>query len=169
MSTRASSGVLLWRWAEEAIEVLCGHMGGPYWSRKDDGAWTIPKGLVEPGEDPLAAAEREFAEELGQPPPPPAADDPDIDLGTVKGNGKHIRIFARHGDLDPDAGAGTTFTMEWPPKSGRRQEFPEVDRAAWFPLAAATDKLTANQRAFIARLAAVLDHDQPPAPTAAGG
>lgn len=163
MPGRVSAGLLLWRWADgtpglapAAIEVLVGHMGGPFWAGRDEGAWSIPKGLLEGGESVLAAAEREFAEELGQPPPPPD-DRPDIDLGAHRASGKQVRVVARHGDLDPDAAAGGTFELEWPPRSGRRQQFPEVDRAAWLDPDAARRALAGNQRVFVDRLLAALE------------
>jgi predicted NUDIX family NTP pyrophosphohydrolase len=165
---RTSAGLLLWRWAPgtradrtPTVELLLGHMGGPFWAHRDDGAWSIPKGLVEEGEDVRTAAEREFAEELGQP-PPAATDHPDLDLGIHRAAGKQLRILARHGDLDPGAATGGTFELEWPPHSGRRQRFPEVDRAAWLPPEEARRALAANQQVFVDRLlAAVADHGAP--------
>lgn len=158
MPATESHGLLLWRVGAAGIEVLVGHMGGPFWARKDLGAWSIPKGLPEPGDaSPTATAEREFAEELGQPPPPPHADDPDLDLGSVVRNGKVVTVVARRGDLDPEAATGGTFTMEWPPRSGRHEAFPEVDRAAWLPLDEARLALAGNQREFLDRLVARLD------------
>jgi predicted NUDIX family NTP pyrophosphohydrolase len=154
MPPTESHGLLLWRHGTHGIEVLLGHMGGPFWARRDLGAWSIPKGLPEPGDDsPTTTAEREFAEELGQPAPAPRHDDPDLDLGSVRRGGKVVTIVARRGDLDPDAATGGTFTMEWPPGSGRRQEFPEIDRAAWLPLDEARLALAGNQRDFLDRLA----------------
>lgn len=159
MPGSVSAGLLLWRWDDATpeptpatIEVLVGHMGGPFWARRDEGAWSIPKGLLEDGEDVLAAAEREFAEELGQPPPPPPDDRPDIDLGAHRAGGKQIRVVARYGNLDPDAGAGGTFELEWPPRSGRRQHFPEVDRATWLVPDMARRALAGSQRVFVDRL-----------------
>lgn len=156
-----SCGLLLWRPGPAGVEVLLGHMGGPFfWARKDLGAWSIPKGLAEPDDDsPVATAEREFAEELGQPAPDATADRPDRDLGTVTTGRKDIWVVARRGDLDPTAATGGTFTMEWPPKSGQRQEFPEVDRAAWLSLEDARPALAANQQAFLDRLAETLGTD----------
>ncbi|HKJ54651.1 MAG TPA: NUDIX domain-containing protein, partial [Nitriliruptoraceae bacterium] len=148
-----SHGLLLWRERAGAIEVLLGHMGGPYWARRDAGAWTIPKGLAESGDtNPTATAEREFREELGQPAPPSDPTHPDLDLGSHRASGKEIHVIARRGDLDPGAATGGTFTMEWPPKSGRAQEFPEVDRAAWMGTADARVALAGNQRVFLDRL-----------------
>lgn len=152
-----SHGLLLWRPGDDGVEVLLGHMGGPFWARKDLGAWSIPKGLAEPGDDsPTATAEREFTEELGQPPPPPRPDEPDLDLGSHRSGGKVVHVVARRGDLDPAAATGATFTMQWPPRSGREQEFPEVDRAAWLPLDEARLALAGNQQVFLDRLAAAV-------------
>ncbi len=155
-----SCGLLLWREGPAGVEVLLGHMGGPFWARKDAGAWSVPKGLVEPG-DPsdLATAEREFTEELGQAPPPADPASPDLDLGTHRTGGKQVRVVARRGELDPDAATGGTFTMEWPPRSGRHQAFPEVDRAAWLTLDAARPALAGNQQVFLDRLEATLAGD----------
>lgn len=131
-------------------EVLLVHPGGPYWARKDEGAWSIPKGEYE-DDDPRACALREFEEELGTPLP---ADAELIELGAVKlKSGKQITAFAVEGDLDADAITSNTFTMEWPPRSGRTQEFPEVDRAGWFDLAHAREKLNPAQAEFLVRLA----------------
>ncbi len=125
-----SSGLLLYRTGPEPT-VLIAHMGGPYWVKKTDAAWTIPKGLHEPGEtDHLAVAEREFAEELGSPAPP----GPSMSLGSIRSGAKKIHVFAREGDFDASDIASNTFEIEWPPRSGRRRSFPEVDRAAWVSL-----------------------------------
>jgi predicted NUDIX family NTP pyrophosphohydrolase len=133
-----------------AREVLLVHPGGPFWAKKDAGAWSIPKGEYEEGEDPRACAAREFEEELGAPLPPDAAL---TDLGTVKlRSGKEVVAFAAAGDLDPDAIRSNTFTLEWPPRSGRMREFPEVDRAGWFSLEEAREKLNAAQAALLDRL-----------------
>ncbi len=158
-----SVGLLLWRDGVDGPEVLLGHMGGPFWARKDLGAWSIPKGLAEPDDmSPLATAEREFAEELGQPAPAPPDDVPDLDLGTHRASRKVVHVLARRGDLDPTAATGGTFTMEWPPRSGEQQEFPEVDRAAWLPLDDAHLALAKNQQVFLDRLAEVLGPDLAP-------
>lgn len=158
-----SVGLLLWRDGPDGIEVLLGHMGGPFWARKDLGAWSIPKGLAESDDtSPLATAEREFAEELGQPAPAAGEDIPDLDLGDHRANRKVIHVLARRGDLDPSAATGGTFTMEWPPRSGVQQEFPEVDRAAWLPLNDARLALAKNQQVFLDRLAEVLGPDVAP-------
>ena len=145
-----SAGLLLYRHGGAGVEVLLGHMGGPYWARKDDAAWSIPKGEHEPDEDAFAAAEREFTEELGHRPPP----GPSAELGTVsqRGGRKQITVFAREGDFDPAFLHPGTFDLEWPPRSGTMQAFPEVDRVAWFDLPTARRKLVAAQVEFIERL-----------------
>ena len=129
--------------------MLIGHPGGPFWARKDDGAWSIPKGEYDPGEDPWEAARREFAEELGC----PATDGPRLDLGTVtQPSGKVLTVFAVAADLDITGFRSNTFTLEWPKGSGRLQEFPELDRVAWLPMPEAHTKLLKGQRAFLDRL-----------------
>ena len=131
-------------------EVLLVHPGGPFWARKDAGAWSIPKGEHEDGDDARACALREFEEELGTPLP---ADAELTELGSVKlKSGKQITAFAVEGDLDADAVTSNTFTMEWPPRSGRTSEFPEVDRAGWFDLDTAREKLNAAQAELLVRL-----------------
>jgi predicted NUDIX family NTP pyrophosphohydrolase len=144
--------VLLWRRAADGggVEVLLGHMGGPFWARKDDGAWSIPKGEHGPDEDPLAVAHREFEEELGS--PVPAAEL--VPLGEVRGSGKLLTVWAAEGDLDAGATTSNTFELEWPPRSGRVQEFPEIDRAAWFGVEEARAKLVKGQLPFLDRLLA---------------
>lgn len=130
-------------------------MGGPYWARKDDGAWSIPKGEYDGDEDALGAARREFAEELGSPPPEHGY----LELGEVRqASGKRVTAWAVEGDLDADAIVSNVFELEWPPRSGRRQSFPEIDRAAWFDLDAARPKLVKGQVEFLDRLAATLRH-----------
>lgn len=144
-----SAGLLLHRRAGGAVEVLIGHPGGPFWARKDDGAWSIPKGEYDPGEDPWDAARREFAEELGC----PAPDGPRSDLGTVKQpSGKILTVFAVAADLDISGFRSNTFSMEWPKGSGRLQEFPELDRVAWLPIPEARVKLLKGHRVFLDRL-----------------
>ncbi|QJY48745.1 NUDIX domain-containing protein [Pseudonocardia broussonetiae] len=149
-----SAGLLLYREGPGGVEVLLGHMGGPYWARKDDAAWSIPKGEHEPDEEPFAAAEREFTEELGHRPPSGES----RELGTVsqRGGRKQITVFAREGDFDPAFLHPGTFDLEWPPKSGTVQAFPEIDRVAWFDLETARRKLVAAQVEFVDRLAAAL-------------
>ena len=149
-----SAGILLFRRAGATIEVLIVHPGGPLWARRDDGAWSIPKGECDPGEDPLATARREFAEEIGVPAP---AGEP-LALGEVRlKSGKRVIAWALEGDLDPAAIRSNTFAMQWPPRSGRIQEFPEVDRGAWFTPAGARLKLNAAQVEFVDRLLDMLD------------
>jgi predicted NUDIX family NTP pyrophosphohydrolase len=128
-------------------------MGGPFWARRDAGGWSFPKGEHEPGEDGLAAARREFVEELGVPVP----DGPLLDLGSQRqSSGKVVTLWAVEGEVDLAAFAPGTFAMEWPRGSGRQQEFPEIDRIAWFDLAAAEGRLVAGQRPFLGRLSALL-------------
>lgn len=155
MSSYKSAGIFLYRRRHDGeIEALLVHPGGPLWARRDAGAWSIPKGEIDPGEDELAAARREFAEELGSPPP---AGEP-ADLGEVRlKSGKRVRAWALEGDLDAAAIVSNTFEMQWPPRSGRTAAFPEVDRAAWFELAVAREKLNPAQAAFVDRLADILD------------
>ena len=142
-----SSGVLLYRRPGGRVGVLLGHMGGPFWAKKDDGAWSIPKGEHAPDEDGEAAARREFAEEVGSP-VPAARLDP---LGEVKGR-KLLAVWAGEGDLDADAVTSNTFALEWPPRSGRLQSFPELDRAGWFDVATARRKAFGSQAPFFDRL-----------------
>ena len=149
---RRSAGILLYRRSPD-LQVLLAHMGGPFWQRKDAGAWTIPKGEPAEGEDGLATAEREFAEELGLPVPA----GPRIDLGEVRqSGGKIVHIWAVEGELDPEAMSPGTFEMEWPPRSGRRETFPEVDRAAWLSPERAAELILTAQRDFLTRLEDVL-------------
>lgn len=143
-----SAGLLLYRRGPD-LEVLLAHMGGPYFARRDDGAWTIPKGEYPPDEDPLAAAHREFAEELGSPPPTT----PGTPLGTVRQrNGKRVTAWAIEADFDVGTVVSNTFEIEWPPRSGRRASFPEVDRAAWFAVETARSKMIPGQDALLDRL-----------------
>jgi predicted NUDIX family NTP pyrophosphohydrolase len=147
---RRSAGILLYRLASDAVEVLLVHPGGPFWERKDAGAWSIPKGEYDDSEDPLACALREFEEETGT-----ALDfvEP-VELGSIKQRGgKIVTAWAAEGDIDADAIRSNTFTMEWPPRSGRHAEFPEVDRAGWFGLDEAREKLLSAQAEFVDRLA----------------
>ena len=134
------------------MQVLLGHFGGPYWANKDDGAWAIPKGLIEDGESPEQAARREFAEEVG---PVPAGTL--IPLGDVRQKGgKLVTAFALEGDFDPARLASNSFTVEWPPRSGKMQSFPEVDRVAWFGLDQAQTKILPSQRPILDALVALL-------------
>jgi predicted NUDIX family NTP pyrophosphohydrolase len=149
---KQSAGILLYRIRGGAVEVLLVHPGGPFWVNRDLGAWSIPKGEYEQGEDPLAAALREFREETGQ--EPPRAGDL-LELGTVwQRGGKVITAWAAAGDLDPATIASGTFTIEWPPRSGNRREFPEVDRAGWFDPDTAREKLLPAQAELVDRLLA---------------
>lgn len=149
-SARRSAGILLYRRPAEAeLEVLLVHPGGPLWARRDAGAWSIPKGEYELGEEPLSAARREFAEELGVQPP----EGEPLDLGEVRQrSGKVVRAFALEGDLDAAAITSNTCEIEWPPRSGRRIEIPEVDRADWHALEQAAEKLNPGQVPLLARL-----------------
>jgi predicted NUDIX family NTP pyrophosphohydrolase len=147
-----SAGILLHRTRDGAIEVLLVHPGGPMWARRDLGAWSIPKGEYEADEDPEAAARREFEEELGAPAPVGGA----TDLGEVRQkSGKLVRAWALEGDLDVARITSNTLELEWPPRSGRRIEIPEVDRAEWFSLAVARAKINPAQAALLDRLAAL--------------
>ncbi|RPE45721.1 putative NUDIX family NTP pyrophosphohydrolase [Streptomyces sp. Ag109_O5-1] len=147
---KRSAGLLLFRHTGEGLEVLLGHMGGPYFAKKDAGAWTVPKGEYGPEEPAWAAARREFQEELGLPPPDGEA----IELGEVRQtNGKIVTAWAIEADLDPAAIAPGTFEMEWPPRSGRIQEFPELDRVAWLTPDRARELIVKAQAAFLDRLA----------------
>ena len=140
-----SAGILAYRWNNHAIEFFLVHPGGPFWAKKDIGAWSIPKGEFDPGEDPLTAAQREFTEETGQ---------------TIKGNfkplspvkqkaGKIIHAWLVEGEVDISSIVSNTFEMEWPPKSGRRQAFPEIDKGGWFDAATAKNKINEQQAALI--------------------
>ena len=147
---RRSAGILLHRAGPAGREVLLVHPGGPFWAKKDAGAWSIPKGEYEPGDDPRACALREFEEEIGS-----ALEQVGelIELGDVRQrNRKVVTAWAAEGDVDAAAVHSNTFEMEWPPRSGRTQEFPEIDRAEWFPLARAREKLIEAQVAFLDRL-----------------
>jgi predicted NUDIX family NTP pyrophosphohydrolase len=148
-----SAGLVLYRVRQDTVEVMLVHMGGPFWERKDAGAWSIPKGQYDRSEEPLDAARREFAEETGMIAP---AREP-IDLGTVKQpSGKLIRAFAVEGDADAGAIRSNSFELEWPRGSGRVREFPEVDRAAWFELEGARAKLVKGQVPFVDALESLL-------------
>jgi predicted NUDIX family NTP pyrophosphohydrolase len=147
---KLSAGLLLYRHNDGVVEVLIAHPGGPFWARKDDGAWSIPKGEHGPDEEPEAVARREFEEELGS--PVPAAEL--VPLGQVRAGGKLLTVWAAEGDLDAAACVSNTFELEWPPRSGRVQEFPEIDRAAWFGVEEARAKLVKGQLPFLDRLLA---------------
>ena len=149
---KSSAGVLLFRRRGGSIELLLVHPGGPFWKNKDAGAWSIPKGEFTDGEHALEAARREFLEETGF-----AVDGPFLPLTPLKQpSGKTIHVWAAEGDLDPAAVRSNTFSMEWPPKSGRKREFPEVDRAAWFDPEEAGRRILSGQAPWIEELIAVL-------------
>ena len=158
MTRKTSAGVLLYRFRDRRAEVLLVHPGGPFWQRKDEGAWSLPKGEFDEGESPEAAARREFAEETGL-----ALDAPLIALAPVRQrSGKIVHPFAAEADLDTSAIRSNLFPMEWPPRSGRMQEFPEVDRAEWFDLASAARKINPGQRPILDELARRLASDHAP-------
>lgn len=149
MATRHSAGLLPFRLSGAEVEVLLGHMGGPYWANRDAGAWTVIKGEHGADEEPAAAARREFEEELGLPAPRAKL----LALGQVRqSGGKTVTVWACHADIDPDRITPGTFELEWPPKSGRVQQFPEIDHVRWFELPAAYEKILTGQRPFLDRL-----------------
>jgi predicted NUDIX family NTP pyrophosphohydrolase len=147
---RTSAGILLHRRTDGgAVEVLIGHMGGPFWAKKDAGAWSIPKGEYVAGEEPFEVARREFLEELGSPVPASKFHP----LGEVRqSGGKVLTVWAAAGDLDVTTAVSNTFEIEWPPRSGRMQEFPEIDRAAWVPVDRARELLVTGQVPLLDRL-----------------
>ena len=152
MAGKQSAGLLMYRRRGGAVEVFLVHPGGPFWAKKDAAAWSIPKGEFADDEDPLAAAQREFAEETGLTPSGPFTA-----LTPIKQTGgKTVQAWAVEGDCDPASVRSNTFTMEWPPRSGRRQEFPEVDRAEWFTLDVARNKTHKGQVALINQLEQLL-------------
>lgn len=145
---KISAGIVLFRGRGRNLEVLLVHPGGPFWTKKDEGAWSIPKGEAEPGEDLIAAARREFSEETGS-----SVEGEFIDLGAFKQpNGKTVAAWALEGDFDPASLVSMTFALEWPPRSGKIAEFPEVDRAEWFDLKTAERKILKGQRPILAAL-----------------
>jgi predicted NUDIX family NTP pyrophosphohydrolase len=153
VASRVSAGILLFRHRSPGLEVLLAHPGGPYFTKKDHGHWTIPKGEVEPGEELLAVARREFEEETGQAPP----DDAGIGLGSiVQKGGKVVHAWAIEGDLDPATAASNTFELVWPPGTGRRELFPEIDRVEWFGPEEARRRVKETQIPLIDRLEAAL-------------
>jgi predicted NUDIX family NTP pyrophosphohydrolase len=153
-SSRRSAGLLVHRQRGPEREVLLVHPGGPMWAKRDAGAWSIPKGEYEPGEDPLAAAQREFEEEIGT----AAPDGPVTDLGEVQQKGgKIVSAWAVAGDLDVTEITSNTVEVQWPPRSGKMLEIPEVDRAEWFGLHAAREKINPAQAELLDRLAEILD------------
>jgi predicted NUDIX family NTP pyrophosphohydrolase len=157
---KLSAGLLLYRITEAYVEVLIGHPGGPFWAKKDDGAWSIPKGEYAEGEDPWSAARREFEEELGKPPP----DGPRIDFPPLRQpSGKIITAYAVRGDLDLDGAVSNTFTLEWPKGSGNVREYPEIDRVDWFSVDAARSKLLKGQRPLLDQLMNAVEGAEPAA------
>jgi predicted NUDIX family NTP pyrophosphohydrolase len=153
-----SAGILMWRRGTDGVEVLLGHFGGPLWAKRDAGAWAIPKGLVETGEALEACARREFEEELGVRPEGPL-----VPLGRIRQKGgKAVEAFALEGTLDPEAIVSNSFTLEWPPKSGRFQSWPEIDRAGWFGLAEAREKILPSQAELLDLLERQPDIVAPP-------
>ena len=148
---KTSAGLLMYRRRGERLEVFLVHPGGPFWARKDRGAWSIPKGECAAGEEPLAVARREFAEETGR-----AAGGEAIALSPIRQKGgKIVHAFVLEGDVDPTKLNSNRFVIQWPPRSGRQQEFPEVDRAGWFGLAEARQKLLASQHGLLDQLVAL--------------
>ena len=142
---KRSAGILLYRRNGKDFEFFLVHPGGPFWRNRDAGAWTVPKGAIEPGEDPLAAARREFTEETGF-----AIDGEFVELGTFKQpGGKLVAVWTVEGDCDPEKLTSNEFEMDWPPRSGKRQRFPEIDRGGWFCVAEARDKLLIGQRPML--------------------
>jgi len=155
---KLSAGLLLYRITDGVVEVLIGHPGGPFWARKDEGAWSIPKGEYVEGEDPWTVAQREFEEELGKAPP----HGPRIDFAPLRQpSGKVITAFAVRGDLDLEGTVSNTFPLEWPKGSGNVREYPEIDRVGWFSVAEANAKLLKGQRPLLDRLTAALGGDEP--------
>ena len=155
---KLSAGLLLYRVIDGELEVLIGHPGGPFWARKDEGAWSIPKGEYTEGEDPWTVAQREFFEELGK----EAPDGERLAFDPVKQpSDKVITAFAVRGDLDLDGTFSNTFEMEWPRGSGKLRDFPEIDRVGWFPVAAARSKLLKGQRPLLDRLMSALADGEP--------
>ncbi len=156
MAKKQSAGILLYRTKSDRLEVLIAHPGGPFFAKKDKGVWSIPKGLYEDDENPFDAAKREFEEEIGSPPP----NGQYIELGEIKRkDGKNIRAWAVEGDIYEVSVKSNTFKIEWPPKSGSIQEFPEIDRAKWLDLTTASQKLQLAQIEFLERLAQYLKVD----------
>lgn len=162
---KTSAGILLFRRRPSGVEVMLVHPGGPFWAKKDEGAWSLPKGLADEGEDLIAAARREFFEETGA-----TVSGEFIDLGAHKQpGGKTVVAFGCEGDFDPASLSSNLFSMEWPPRSGKSAEFPEVDKAGWFELNEAMKKVTIGQRPIIAALVERLGVKSPPASTTNAG
>jgi predicted NUDIX family NTP pyrophosphohydrolase len=145
---QVSAGLMMFRRSGSSVEIFLVHPGGPFWAKKDEGAWSIPKGLVEKGEDKLGAAKREFAEETSVVPSRPF-----IELGEIRQkSGKQVYAWAFEGNCDPPSIKSNTFTLEWPPRSGRMSEFPEIDRGRFFAIAEARRKINSQQAEFVNRL-----------------
>lgn len=158
---KLSAGLLVYRFRDETPQVLIAHMGSPWWAKKDKGAWSIPKGEYEDGDDPLATAQREFKEELGLPAPEGEL----VELGAIEQkNNKTVTAWAVEADLDVSNTKSNTFTMEWPPRSGKQVEFPEIDRAEYFDLETAAQKLIPEQVELINRLRQYLAVEPPAKP-----
>jgi len=154
---KTSAGLLPFRFSGGSLEVLLAHMGGPFWARKDDRAWSIVKGEYDEREEPYAAARREFEEETGSPPPPGQP----LELGEVRqASGKRVVAWAIEGEFDPERLVSNTFAIEWPRGSGAHREFPEIDRVAWFDCDTARRKLVRGQVALIDALVARIDEDR---------
>jgi len=156
MEVKTSAGLLVYKVEEGKVKIFLGHMGGPFFAKKDAAAWDIPKGEFE-GEDALGAAYREFQEETGRPAPSGEA----FDLGTMKASGKIVMIWAIEGDIDPNNIDSNTFEIEWPPKSGEIQKFLEIDKAGWFDLDKAEVKLVKSRVVFLERLKDFLKQHRP--------
>lgn len=155
---QVSAGILLYRRTDTGTEVFLVHPGGPYWARKDEGAWSVPKGLVGAGEDELVCARREFSEETGFDPPVAGSERP---LGSFRlPSGKRLRVWAAEGNCDPAALRSNLFNMEWPPGSGLSAQFPEVDRGGWFEESAALSKIVRGQRVVLESFYAETDRSQ---------
>jgi predicted NUDIX family NTP pyrophosphohydrolase len=152
---KTSAGILLYRTSDDGLEVFLVHPGGPYWEKKDDGAWSVPKGEFEAGEDPSEAAKREFREETGS-----DITGEFIELSPLKQpSGKIVYVWAVEGNIDATSIKSNMFTMEWPPRSGKEQAFPEVDKGGWFTIPQAREKLLAGQRGFLEQLQKYLGMD----------
>lgn len=150
--SKQAAGILLYRHGPRGLEVLLAHPGGPLWARKDLGAWTIPKGQFTDTESPLAAARREFEEEMGSPPVGEF-----VEIGSIRQpSGKVVHVFVAASDFDVSTVRSNLFSLEWPPKSGQRAQFPEVDRAAWFSIEEARKRILKGQQPFLDRLLALL-------------
>ncbi len=165
---KLSAGILLYRIQNKHLKVLLVHPGGPFWAKKDLGSWSVPKGEYTDNEEPLVAAKREFQEETGFQPPASKL----IELGEVAYSNKKLIVWALEGDIDAKKIMSETFSIEWPPKSGKQQTFPEVDRADWFDTSTAQEKLVNGQRILITRLAkklgVTLPAVEPPSSTITG-